>query len=176
MHTIGRWTRQHFGCSVHFDGKEYKLRCPIAIAHKRLGFSIAFTAKRICSVCGQDLSECPPMPDRTYWVRGGPGTSGRCPVCIAEECRHRHDRLYRASVVSIVNEVRRIRDVSMVRQPAVPEARLTEVPISTEGLVEHLGSAFTPGMPVSCDRCLGECPGFDEFSPRSASERAGVRS
>jgi hypothetical protein len=66
MHMIGRWTHDTFGCHYDFDGEEYRERCPIAIAHKRLGLSIGFVAARECSICGADLSACPHMRGRTY--------------------------------------------------------------------------------------------------------------
>ena len=164
MHELGRWTRQTFGCSVSFDGKEYKQRCPIVIAHKRLGFSIAFVADRICSICGGDLSECPHLRRRAYWVRGGIGPSGQCPVCLSEEaCSHRNDHLYRVSVVSIIREIRELPSVSIVSRPAMPEARLTELRVSNESLARHFGSGFRPGIPLSCDECLAPCKGFEEF-------------
>jgi hypothetical protein len=172
MHELGRWTRQTFGCSVSFDGKEYKQRCPIAIAHKRLGFSIAFVADRICSICGGDLSECPHLRQRAYWVRGGIGPSGQCPVCLSEQgCSHRNDHLYRVSVVSIIREIRELPSISLVSRPAMPEARLTELPISNRDLVRSLGQGFRPGMPLSCDECLRPCTGFGELPADLGTEQ-----
>jgi hypothetical protein len=167
MHDLGKWTRERFGCWLHFEGSRYTLRCPIAIAHKRLGFSVGYTGTLICSICGGDVSECPHMPDRAYWVRGGPNATGRCPVCGRKKCDHRPDRLYRAAMTRIVTQMR-LREVSMVSRPAGVETRLTEIPVDTDGLQQHLGSAWKPGMPVSCDRCLGgldSCLGFTEFDP-----------
>lgn len=177
MHRIGRWTRQRFGCSLDFDGERYQQRCPVDIAHKRMGFSIGFTAKRVCSICGGDLSECPHIRGRAYWVRGGPGKSGRCPVCIEEECSHDPRTLYRVSVVSIITEMR-AREISVVDRPAFPEARLMAVPVSTSDLAAHLGKDFRPGVEVSCDLCLGDCWGFQDLSssdefPQSSAERSG---
>jgi hypothetical protein len=169
MHDVGRWTRRTFGCHLAYNGTRYTHRCPIAIAHKRLGMSMAFVARRICSVCGQDLSECPHIRGRAYWVRGGPHNGVECPVCMRWECEHRSDRLYRASVISIVKHVDRIREISLVGRPAQPEARLTELPIDTDDLRSHLGPAFHLGMEVSCDLCLGQCWGFDDFPERWAS-------
>lgn len=71
MHEIGLWTRQRFGCSIHFDGKRYEQRCQIDIAHRRFGFSVGYTATAICSICGDDVSGCPHLPDKEYWIRGG---------------------------------------------------------------------------------------------------------
>jgi len=162
MHQMGRWTRRNFGCWLHFDGSSYKHRCPVRIAHKRIGNSIGFTAQRICSLCGEDLSECPHRRGRTYWVRGGRWAGGACRVCLREDCRHRPDRLYRAGVVSIIKNIEVLREVSFVRRPAQPEARLVELPISTEALRTALGPGFKVGMPVSCDKCLGECEGIED--------------
>lgn len=167
MHKMGRWTRRNFGCSLDFDGSSYSHRCPVAIAHKRIGNSIGFIAQRVCSLCGEDLSECPHRRGRAYWVRGGPWAGGPCRVCLREDCRHRVDRLYRAAVVSIIKEAR-IREVSIVRRPAQPEARLTALPVSMEDLRAAFGRHFEPGMRVSCDKCLGECEGIDD--PFGASD------
>ena len=165
MHEIGRWTREHFGCHLHVDGQSYEQRCPIAIAHKRMGFSPGFTSKRICSICGDDLSECPHIRGRTYWVRGGPAPTGSCPVCMNQQCRHRPNRLYRVAVVSIITDVQ-AREVSIVDRPAQPEARLLALPVSTERLARTLGPRFQPGMQVSCDKCLEACPGIEEVFDR----------
>jgi hypothetical protein len=81
---------------------------------------------------------------------------------MAEQCSHRSDRLYRATVVSIVKEVDAIREISWVRQPADPEARLTAMPISTEALAEALGPEFELGMPLNCDKCLTPCSGIED--------------
>jgi hypothetical protein len=70
MHEIGEWTRERFGCWLHSEDGRYTVRCPIVLAHKRLGFSVGYIAKLVCSICAGDVSECPHMPDRAYWVRG----------------------------------------------------------------------------------------------------------
>jgi hypothetical protein len=163
MHKIGRWTRRTFGCRLHFDGESYTEKCPIAIAHKRFGFSPGYTARHVCSICGDDLSECPHLRSRLYWVRGGLNDSGVCPICMQENCkRHRADRLYQARPVSIVTDLEGL-EVSLVGRPANPEARLLSIPVSMERLAEEFGPAFTAGMPVRCDRCLGDCWGFAQI-------------
>ena len=170
MHEIGRWTRRRFGCSIHFDGERYSQRCPLDIAHKRMGFSVGYTATLICSICGEDVSECSHLPDKVYWARGGPGPSGYCPVCGKEEgCRHRHDHLYRVTITRIVTEMQ-LREISLVPRPAGVTTRLTELPISTKNLEEAFGPDFKPGMPVSCDKCHGDCWGFDEFPYDAAAK------
>ncbi len=162
MHKIGRWTRRSFGCHLLVNDEGYHRTCPIDIAHIRAGFSIGFVADRICSLCGDDLSECSHLPGRSYWVRGGPQVISRCRVCGMESCNHRADRLYRAPVISIVKEGE-LREVSLVPRPANPEARITRIAVTREDLREALGSSFWPGMRVTCDKCLGECPGFSSM-------------
>jgi hypothetical protein len=162
MHRIGRWTRRTLGCNLHFNGTSYEHVCPIRIAHKRMGLSIGYVTNPICSLCGDELSECPHIRGRSYWVRGGVGPSGYCPVCLLQDdCDHRSDRLYRVSVVSIVTNGE-VREVSWVGRPGVPEARILSLPIDTQGLVARLPSEFRVGMPVNCDFCLLPCDGFEE--------------
>jgi hypothetical protein len=162
MHKFGRWTREIFGCALDFDGEKYEQRCPILIAHKRIGLSPGFTARRICSICAEDLSECPHRRTRLYWVRGGAKPPRPCPVCMKEQCStHDPGRLYKAQPVSIVTDIQGL-EVSIVRSPAQPEARLLALPVDKAALIRGLGPEFKYGMPVSCDRCLEPCRGFDE--------------
>jgi hypothetical protein len=172
MHEIGRWTRKRFGCAVHFDGQRYSQRCPLDIAHKRFGFSIGYTGTSICSICGDDISECPHLPEKEYWERGGAGPSGHCPVCMTpERCGHRPNRLYRVVPSRIITKAE-LREISIVARPSGVTTRLTELPIDSKKLVQRFGSDFKVGMPVSCDLCLaGRCWGFDEL-PSAAAERS----
>lgn len=163
VHEIGRWTRIRFGCHLEFDGTTYFETCPIQMAHRRMGMSPAFVGTRICTICGQDLSECEHVRGRSYWVRGERNSDGRCRVCHAADCRHRSDRLYRTGVGAIISNITEVREVSLVSRPAQPEARLTKISVSTEGLSRALGPAFRVGVRVSCDKCLGECWGFAEL-------------
>ena len=169
LHKLGRWKRKQLGCQIAYDERTYSQQCPVAIAHKKMGLSVGFTGIRICSICRHDLSsdECPHLRDRSYWVRGGSDEKGPCRVCERTECGHRSDTLYRASVVAVVteNSNANLREVSLVRKPAQPEARLTSIPIDMRELADHFGSNFLPGVPLSCDQCLGDCIGFTEFDP-----------
>jgi hypothetical protein len=162
MHEIGRYTRTTFGCQIPFENGSYSHRCPIRIAHKRMGASVGYIATPICSICGEDLSECPHRQGRTYWVRGGVGPSGHCPVCLGEsECGHKSDRLYRVGVARLITQAE-LREVSWVDRPAQPEARLTALPIDNGNLQYAFGPKFAIGMPLSCDFCLNACDGIEE--------------
>lgn len=162
LHEIGRWTRTNFECVLDFDGSQYSTSCPVKLADKRLGFSPGYVAKKFCSICDGDLSECPHRPGRMYWVTGGPTSFGVCRVCGEQECDHGPDRLYRAPVVSVVKHIDALEEVSLVDIPAQPLARLTSIPIGTADLAAALGPNFSVGMPVSCDHCLAQYHGLPE--------------
>jgi hypothetical protein len=170
MHEIGLWTRRRFGCSIHFDGKRYEQRCQIDIAHRRFGFSVGYTATAICSICGEDVSECPHLPDKEYWVRGGVGASGHCPVCMAKaDCQHRPNRLYTVTLTKIITDMD-VREISFVSRPAGVTTRLLGIPVDNADLIEAFGPDFEVGMPVSCDKCLNGRWGFNEFDPDALLE------
>ncbi len=75
---------------------------------------------------------------------------------------------------TIVKDIEALREVSLVRRPAFPEARLNELPaVPAADFVKKFGPQFRPGMPVFCDLCLGQCPGFDEL-PHAGDARLRV--
>ena len=122
--------------------------------------SIGGAAKRVCSLCGQDLSECEHRRGIAYLVPGGASDLGWCRVCLKKDgCDHRADEEYRVSLISIITEME-LQEVSIVGRPAHPDARFTSIPIEVNELRDHLGEVFTPGIPVNCDRCLLPCKGL----------------
>lgn len=173
LHQIGRWTRRTFGCHLQYDGKNYHQRCPVAMVHIQAGYSIGQTGLLECSICGEDLSECPHVRSRSYWVRGGAAAGRECCVCLREECNHRADRLYRARVIGIAKPTR-VHEVSLVDRPANPECHLRGIEIPPRFFAEELGLTFLPGMTVSCDQCLNECPGFTSLRCTDTPEPISV--
>ena len=155
----GEWVRRTFGCHLSREGNTYKQTCPVALAHNRIGMSVGGVARRTCSLCGGDVSECEHLPGTAYLVPGGAADLGWCRVCLKESCDHSPDQEYRVSVVSIIREMA-IDEVSIVSKPAHPEARFSAIGIPIADLVEALGDAFEPGVDVSCDRCLLPCDGL----------------
>jgi hypothetical protein len=78
-------------------------------------------------------------------------------------------------MTKIVTEMH-VREVSFVSRPAGVETRVLAMSVDTAELQEHLGPAWKPGMPVSCDRCLGgvgACEGFHEFDPDAIRKAEG---
>jgi hypothetical protein len=135
MHSSGRWVREAFGCSLHQEGEHYEQRCPVAVVHKRLGFSPEIMVREWhCSICNRPPEECDHIGGREY-------DGERCYRVIT-----------RADFVS----------VSIVNRPAQPEARLLALPLSVEELRRALPPEWSPGMPVNCDQCLLPCPGVEE--------------
>jgi hypothetical protein len=156
----GRWVRQTFGCCLERDGTQYTQACPVALGHNRIGLSVGGrAAKRVCSLCGMDVSECEHLPGTAYLVPGGADDLGWCRVCCQPECDHLPTESYRASLVSIIQEME-LDEVSIVAKPAHPEARIQAVSVSVAELRARLGKDFEPGMDVSCDRCLLPCEGL----------------
>lgn len=171
MDEAGAWVRRTFGCQLARSGNEYCQRCPVALAHNRIGMSIGGTAVRICSLCGEDFSECEHMPGTAYMVPGGNSGLGWCRVCLQESCDHRSTQRYRVSVIAIIKHMD-VQEISLVPKPAHPEARVLELSIPVSDLREVLGDGFIPGSEVSCDRCLLPCDGLVKHAPFGASRRA----
>ncbi len=97
-------------------------------------------------------------------VPGGPGPLGWCRVCLQPECEHSPEELYRASVVSTIQELD-VDEISLVTKPKQPEARILKMSVSTADLQSALGDEFVPGMEVSCDKCLTPCEGLTKHEP-----------
>lgn len=160
MDEAGRWVRETFGCTLHQEGFAYMQTCPVALGHNRIGMSVGGYAKRICSLCGLDVSDCEHLRGRAYLVPGGADDLGWCRVCTSRDgCDHNETEMYRAGVVAIITEMR-LDEVSVVGKPAHPDARFTSVPIDGSQLQAHLGAEWSPGMAVNCDRCLTACGGL----------------
>lgn len=163
LHKYGRFAREEFadGCHLSWNGRSYEHRCPVEIAHKRLGFSIGFLGNRICSICGTDASECPHEQGAMYEVLGAKYHDGVCRVCGRDSCEdHVVGVPYRTRAAVRLTDLE-IHEVSIVSKPKQPDARLTAVPYSTEALARFLGPGFRPGVRVSCEKCLDPCEGIE---------------
>lgn len=129
----GVFVRRAFPCLLTWTGTHYEQRCPVALAHLRMGFSVGMIIRESeCSICGKDPRRCWHIKGRTY---------------DGEMC------------VRIIRKADLI-DVSLVDRPANPEARILSIEIPTSTLREQLGPDFASGVAVSCDRCLQACDGL----------------
>jgi hypothetical protein len=131
----GRLARQHFSSDCHLsyvDGN-YEQRCPVALAHNRVGLSTGMIiGKSSCSVCGRDPEECDHIGGRIY---------------DGKTC-HR-----------IVEEIAELREIAFVARPRQPDCRILSATVDLGQLKKKLGKGFSVGVPVSCDRCLSPCSG-----------------
>jgi hypothetical protein len=164
LHEYGLYARENFpaGCRLHWTGRGYEQRCPVAIAHKRFGFSIGFVGNRMCGICGEDVSECAHLPGQFYDKVAVRSLGETCSICGTVCNEHVPGRAYRIRATVLITDAT-LEEVSIVSKPAQPDARLTAIPVDTTRLRAQLGSEFRPGMTVNCDRCLGECDGFDRL-------------
>lgn len=160
MDEAGRWVRSTFGCVLDQNDRTYYISCPVRLGHTRIGMSVGGAARRICSLCGQDVSECEHDRGTAYWVPGGVDDLGWCRVCRGEQCTdHSPDERYRVGVVSIIREMDLV-EVSYVSKPAQPDARIQRRSVDTADLQAALGPDWAPGVPVNCDFCLTPCEGL----------------
>lgn len=136
---IGAFTRRvrADACALTIEDGSYFETCPVKLGHNRVGFSTAFLIRKSeCSVCGQDP-----------W-----------------DCDHVFGEVYDGVVAHQVITEAQALEVSLVSRPRMPDARIMKISVLQSELVEALGPAFSPGMPVMCDRCLTPCPGvYDDF-------------
>jgi hypothetical protein len=146
----GEYVRRLFGCNLHWTGSGYEQRCPVAIAHKRIGFSPEIALDGFeCTICGAEAEECEHIAGRVY-------DSVRC------------GRRARGPIRLLVD--------AMVTRPEQPDARMQAIPISIADLRSALPSQWQPGMSVSCDRCLLPCDGVEEFNLAELQELAADNS
>lgn len=162
LHRAGRDARDWYpaGCEyAESDDGSFVQRCPVPLAHKRFGMSIGAFGNAICSLCGTDASECPHLPGRTYEVPAEK-RDGQCNICRKSVCKeHLEGLIYPAQLGVIVTEMD-VQEVSIVPVPAMPDARITGVPVTRERMEERFGHRLPDGVVVTCDQCLGECQGF----------------
>lgn len=169
LHRIAKWKHDTVGCHLVRDGDYYLQRCSVAITHKRMGFSAGFTSIPVCTLCGKTEFECEHSRDKTYWVRGGKNKQGECSVCMEKRCaKHTKEYIYKVSpVMRLTNPV--LHEVSIVRRPRFPTARLQEISIHKNDLESNTGKIDeSKGMVYACHACGGACPGFDEFAEPAA--------
>jgi hypothetical protein len=160
---FGRWTRETFGCALSYEDGHYVQTCPVAIAHKRMGFSVGMlVTNRICVICGEKIPDtCTHRAGVVYQVDGGPNQLGFCRVCRSTNCvNHVAGQTYPTVQTRIVLEAE-LEEISLVRKPAQPEARPTKLPVSWDDIRRNYPGTRR-GDRVSCDRCLYPCSGIQE--------------
>lgn len=164
LDAYGKWARENVpvGCQLDWSDGAYYRNCPVDLAHTRVGFSIGFVGSRICSLCDQDISECPHIPGYLYRIAGGPASNGHCRICLAEGCaEHNPGETYEAEPIVFITNMH-IDEISLVSRPVAPDSRIFRESVDMGDLRDALGAEFEPGERVSCDRCLRDCGGLHD--------------
>ena len=180
IHEAGREARERFpdGCRLVLEDSDYWQECPASLVHTRLGLSPGIVLRvGMCSICGHDPSACEHRPGQVVSVRGGPGPSGYCPICLEMECAHSPDELYRATPGIIWTDAD-LREISLVPQPRDPDARVTSVELSADALQKVFGPAFRHGRDhAPCFECTLPCGGLHRFEgdPQLTEAPDGIR-
>jgi hypothetical protein len=170
LHRIGELVGGLYGCWHEYKNERWFDTCLVRMAHLHMGLSAGFTAKRLCSICGDDFSECVHDPDWLYPVTAE-RTDGDCNICGAsDDCDHPPGTEY------LVRPTIRL-DSAVMR-----EVSLTPNPRDPSLMITSLQSDPQPPPPTSLSyrrRCLAcmsgicEDPGAD-MSSRALEDHADV--
>ena len=180
VHELGREALARFpaGCRLVWTGSRYEHQCPVELTHRRIGFSPGMIVRaRECSVCGEDPSECEHRPGMTVEVRGGPNSTGRCPVCGKAECEHSPDEVFEVRPSVVITQAE-LQEISLVHRPLQPDARLTGIPVGRQAVEQSMGPHFQFGeQDVYCSQCSKPCQGFVRFpgDPRLGEQVSEAR-
>jgi hypothetical protein len=135
LDSAGAFTREEFSelCHLDFEKGRYFQRCPVQLAHARMGVSPAFIIKQMhCSICKLDPDECSHIRGFKY---------------DGEQCVH------------VITEME-VTEVSFVGIPDEPDARITSAEMDVSDLRDEEGRILQPGAPVICNRCQSACKGL----------------
>lgn len=157
-HSVAALVGGIFGCRIEYSEGTYWDTCPISLMHSRCGISVGFTAKRCCSLCGEDLDLCEHLLDTRYEVRVNRNPEGMCNACGRRSCSHHDGDIVLAYPHPVIGDVQ-LHEISMVTRPRDPLARITKIEIDHQLLAHSLGGQPS-GHDAWCYRCLHPCDGF----------------
>lgn len=173
IHKAGALVGGLYGCRLPLDEDGvWWDTCPVSLAHKRIGWSPGFTARRMCAICRQDFSECRHLPGEFYAVVARRQEGGECSICFDRDCEEHEigaTHMVRPSAIIIDAD---LREISMVPRPRDPLARLTDVEIEKWIIRSVLGPIPRGATSITCMRCVDPCGGFStptNLDPRPAS-------
>ncbi|MGK8508206.1 hypothetical protein ACRS5S_09125 [Nocardia asiatica] len=147
-----------FGCVAEYRDGEYWDVCALQLMHLRVGFSAGMNTVRCCSICSEEIDLCEHQLDEKYEVVADRSADGTCTICGRNSCDHAVGDSV-SSYPGVVHRDIELNEVSMVRFPRDPLARLTGVQMDEEMISEILAGR-PPGVSIACHRCIGPCGGF----------------
>ena len=159
VHEIGAFVSRHYGCKIILEGDQWNWTCPVTLAHLRVGYSVGFTATRICSICRADISECPHLPNRLYQVRVGDRRT--CPCGIFDCQKHEDGEVIETSPSAIIENAN-LQEISLVARPRDPLARILTIGFTSEKMSKIIGGKTIPETvtKMECFHCRQTCTGL----------------
>lgn len=159
-HTVAEFVGRLFGCQAeHRDGRFWDV-CPLSLMHLRIGLSPGFTGRHVCSVCRQDLSECPHVPGVAVTVVVEE-REGHCSTCKRPwPCTQHLPGTFLDVVPHGVIPDMDLHELSWVDRPREPRARITGVELPDALLRVLLGRLPSEEEPLVCHRCQQPCQGL----------------
>jgi len=159
LHDRGRIIHDLFGCKVRMSGTTYYEDCPVLLSHVQLGFSVGGSANAICSICGQDPWDCEHIKGFRYDGVLCQTIESTCNICLKENCSHHVGETYNSvEAVHIMTNLK-VEEVSLVKNPANPLARIQTYTLGPDDIRDALLEAerelFIPGETViHCHHCV----------------------
>jgi hypothetical protein len=161
VHELGMFVSRHFGCEIAFEDGFWRWSCPVVIAHLRLGQSVGFTAKRLCSICREGIlsQQCPHMPNETYRVTVE--NADYCPCGIEHCAEHQPGAVIDVAPTAIIDEAD-LEEISWVRRPRDPLARIHSISYTTQQILGLMGAPEIPSNAnaLECFHCRQHCTGL----------------
>ena len=138
LHEVGRRIHDLFGCTIEFKDGKYFISCPVRLSHVEVGFSVGGSAKVLCSICAEDILDCPHIKGHVYDEVIAKHHHDICNICGERLCNHTEGESY--------NEVRAfgrivemdLDHISLVPNPANPLAVVTGYSLIKSDLLEGL--------------------------------------
>lgn len=171
-HTIGEMVAGLFGCQAKREGDRWFDVCRLSLMHLRVGLSVGFVGRLLCSVCDRDQSSFPACGHThgiTYPRIAAQHADGSCTICGTLGClTHAPGETYPIVARAQIRNVDRLDDISVVPRPRDPLARHAEIEIPAH-VVAHLPNYGAQGASLYCEWCEAPCTGFT-----SAEEALGI--
>mgnify|MGYP001765823249 CR=1 FL=1 len=163
LHDRGRIIHDSFGCKLRMSGTIYYRECPVSLSHVQFGFSVGGSADMVCSICGKDPWDCEHITGFKYDGILCQRMESICNICLREKCNHHVGETYnRVEAVHIITKMN-VEEVSLVKNPASPLARIQMLTLGPDDIRKELPEAekglFVPGETViHCHHCM-DCDG-----------------
>lgn len=155
LQELGAKVHARFGCTVRFERGMYWRDCPVDLARIPLGLSIGGHATKVCSICGDDPLFCTHIAGDTYDNVKRWGIHS-CNICGKSSCPHEKGDFFDDVVAFRLVTRLELEEVSIVENPADPDACITAVAITKEDILDFVTALpvnFVWGMELNCHLC-----------------------